>query len=135
MLTKFSPYYTFYWYRYWQRSLVLAERYKMERKEKRRGRQSLIPPPVYNVVNGVRFVMPYVHEYNTSVKGRWLGRGLLEVLTSEFGGHSPAYWLSAMDTGRILINEKPTTKDYIFCNNGILFCNVINRRKIFASTL
>lgn len=65
-------------------------------------------------------IQPYVHEYRTSVKGRWLKREILEVLTSEFGGHSPNYWVNAINAGRVRINEKTVNTDYIFQNNGNL---------------
>ena len=33
---------------------------------------------------GLRHVAPYAHEYRVNCKGRWFGRGLLDVLAAEF---------------------------------------------------
>lgn len=61
-----------------------------------------------------------MHEYRTSVKGRWLQRAIFEVLISEFGGHSPNYWANAIITGRVLVNGRSVDKDYIFRDNGVV---------------
>jgi hypothetical protein len=39
----------------------------------------------YSVFEGIRSVIPYVHEFTTHAKGRWIGREIIEVLTREFG--------------------------------------------------
>lgn len=40
----------------------------------------------YSISEGIRSVIPYVHEFTTHAKGRWIGREIIEVLTREFGG-------------------------------------------------
>ena len=104
-------------------SFELHRAYKMERKKQKKQRKSQrpIPPPEYSIVDGVRYVKPYVHEFVTNAKGRWLQRELLEVLTTEFGGHSPSYWEDAIASRRIYVNGKPAAKDYVFCDNGFFF--------------
>ena len=76
------------------------------------------PEPEYNIVNGVRYVKPYVHEFKTFAKGRWLGRELIEVLTTEFGSHEPSYWNHAVDNGFVIINGRNVPRNYVFQNSG-----------------
>lgn len=40
----------------------------------------------------IRCVEPYVFDYTTFAKGRWLKRALIDVLTQEFGGYEVSYW-------------------------------------------
>ena len=53
----------------------------------KRKRADIAPPAQYHLetlANGrsVRYVVPYVQEYRTFAKGRWIGREILEVLSS-----------------------------------------------------
>jgi tRNA pseudouridine synthase 9 len=92
---------------------------------KKTGRFS--PPPEYSIVNGVRYVKPYVHEFKTFAKGRWLGRELIEVLTTEFGGHEPSYWNNAVDSGFVLINGQKVPRNYVFQNSGASIYSSFNQ--------
>jgi tRNA pseudouridine synthase 9 len=60
----------------------------------------------YSVSEGVRSVIPYVHEFTTHAKGRWIGREIIEVLTREFGGHPKEYWDNALTKGHVRINTR-----------------------------
>jgi hypothetical protein len=42
----------------------------------------------------MRKVKPYYFEYKSFAKGRWLGRSLLEVFSSEFRDRSEDYYVS-----------------------------------------
>ena len=55
----------------------------------KRKRADIAPPAQYHLetlANGrsVRYVVPYVQEYRTFAKGRWIGREILEVLSSTY---------------------------------------------------
>lgn len=63
---------------------------------------------------------PYLHEFGTWAKGRWLGRPLLEVVSGEFGGHPMSYWQRAVRTGLVSVNGRPTTPDYLLRNGDRL---------------
>ena len=42
---------------------------------------------------GLRHVVPYVHEYRAFAKERWIGRTVLDVYVTEFGGYSEEYYV------------------------------------------
>jgi hypothetical protein len=46
---------------------------------------------------GLRKVKPYFFEYKSYAKGRWLGRKLLEVFSTEFRDRSADYYVSRMN--------------------------------------
>jgi hypothetical protein len=68
----------------------------------------------------IREVKPYIQEFNTFAKGRWLGRELIEVLSTEFGAHPLDYWKNAIGYGFIRINDKKTYEHYRFQNSDKL---------------
>ena len=74
----------------------------------------------YSVIDGIRSVVPYIHEFTTFAKGRWLDREILEVLSKEFGGHPKDYWENAISNGNVLINSKIVPKTYKFKNSDAL---------------
>jgi 23S rRNA-/tRNA-specific pseudouridylate synthase len=63
---------------------------------------------------------PYIYEFKTYAKGRWIGKSLLDVLTSEFGGFDSVYWENAIKDSNILVNNAPTSKSYIVRNSDEL---------------
>lgn len=87
-------------------------------------RQSARPDPYleteYSTVDGVRSVIPYIHEFKTHAKGRWIGREIIEVLTREFGGHSEEYWFNAIKNGFVQVNDKIVSNNYRFKNNDAM---------------
>ena len=68
----------------------------------------------------IRKVIPYIQEFETYAKGRWLGRSLVEVLTKEFGGHPEVYWKTAIKNGHVRINGKVTKEEYKLKNSDKL---------------
>ena len=76
--------------------------------------------PEYIITDGVRYVKPYVHEFKTFAKGRWLGRELLEVLLKEFGSHPRSYWEEAIRVGNVRVNGNAVLPNYIFKNSDSL---------------
>jgi 23S rRNA-/tRNA-specific pseudouridylate synthase len=65
----------------------------------------------------IRCVEPYVFDYTTFAKGRWLKRPLIDVLTKEFGGYEPSYWHNAISSGRVTVNRQATAPDYLIQNS------------------
>jgi hypothetical protein len=57
---------------------------------------SVVVAEMRSVAIGYRLVTPYVYEFNTYAKERWLGRELLAMFTEEFGANSPAYYVRTM---------------------------------------
>jgi 23S rRNA-/tRNA-specific pseudouridylate synthase len=68
----------------------------------------------------VRTVKPYVQDFRTFTKGRWLGRELLEVVNREFGGHPFSYWRNAIAQGHVRINNQKSAAEYKFQNGDTL---------------
>lgn len=78
------------------------------------------PDCTYTITGGIRSVLPYIHEFKSYAKGRWLGRELLEVLTKEFGAHPSSYWKAAIKGGHVRINNAVVQENYIFRNSDEL---------------
>lgn len=74
----------------------------------------------YIITNGIRYVAPYVFEFTTFAKGRWLGRELFEVLSREFGGQSKDYWINAIKLGNVRINNRIVNHDHKFRNGDAM---------------
>jgi tRNA pseudouridine synthase 9 len=78
-----------------------------ENKKARRGREELdIESCEYVLSSSVRVVVPYVHEFTTFTKKRWIGRGILDVYKDEFSAHSAEYYEEAIRQGFINVNGK-----------------------------
>ena len=71
----------------------------------------------YRFDGTVRFVEPYVHEFTSFTKGRWLGRQVIDVVTKEFGAHPEQYWERSIKLGFIRINGKHIDRTYEFKNS------------------
>lgn len=58
----------------------------------------------YAFVNGLRYVLPYRHEFKIAFKERWRGRRVIDVFADEFSHTNVQYWLDEMQAGRVLKN-------------------------------
>ena len=72
-------------------------------------------PGSYYVVAGrggapLRHVVPYFHTFDVDVKGRWVGRTLVEVFSAEFPHHSESYYQHEVARGRLTLTRPPTRK-------------------------
>lgn len=56
---------------------------------------------------GLRKVRPYYFDFETYCKGRWVGRSLLDVFSSEFRAQPLDYYRAAASAGRLRLNEQP----------------------------
>lgn len=70
-------------------------------------------PPIYEKIAPFRFVRPYEHCYKTRAKGRWVKRRLIEALEQEFKAYDREYYATAIKNGKLLLNDKKVTEDYI----------------------
>ena len=71
----------------------------------------------YVLRDGRRHVVPYLHEFATHAKGRWLGRKVIDVLKDEFphaADWTSAYFEDASATGRLTLNGRPATLEDSF---------------------
>ena len=72
--------------------------------------------PTYLFQFPFRFVKPYPYTYRTFTKGRWINKPFLETLVKQFKAYSPEYYENAIQTGRIKINNKQVSPEYILKN-------------------
>lgn len=96
------------------------------KRKKRRGATGdrVVPPPkkrrtgvsfddehfaetTYYFEGGLRKVRPYYFDFQTYCKGRWVGRSLLHVFSTEFRSQPRTYYEAAVRAGRLHLNEEP----------------------------
>ncbi|KAM4829267.1 pseudouridylate synthase RPUSD2 isoform 2-T2 [Thomomys bottae] len=96
------------------------------KRKKRRGGagERVVPPPKkrrtgvsfgdehfaetsYYFEGGLRKVRPYFFDFRTYCKGRWVGRSLQHVFSTEFRAQPLAYYEAAIRAGRLHLNEEP----------------------------
>lgn len=63
--------------------------------------------------NGRRFVRPYFFEFIAHVKERWNGKKIARLFAEEFRQRPLQYYIQAVDAGRILVNGKMVTNEYV----------------------
>jgi tRNA pseudouridine32 synthase len=52
-----------------------------------------IQPPPFPPSRGLKKIPPYWYQYTTMAKGRWLGREMLEMVSTEFRDRSMEYYV------------------------------------------
>ncbi|KNZ72362.1 hypothetical protein J132_03453 [Termitomyces sp. J132] len=77
---------------------------------------------------GLKKVPPYWYPYTTMAKERWLGRELLEVVSTEFRDRSMEYYRYALESGVTTINGRIARPDTIILN-GDCIQNVVHRHE------
>ncbi|KAJ3327812.1 RNA pseudouridylate synthase domain containing protein 2 [Blyttiomyces sp. JEL0837] len=81
--------------------------------------------PEYVIENGLRKVPPYWYVHKTHAKGRWVGRKILEVFTTEFQDQNAEYYV------RVIHDIHPQSRvmhDYVI-KNGDLVCHAVHRHE------
>ncbi|KAG0708548.1 pseudouridine synthase [Suillus ampliporus] len=71
---------------------------------------------------------PYWYPYTTMAKERWLGREILEIVSTEFRDRSMEYYRYALDSGVTTINGKVAKPDTVV-KNGDRIENVVHRHE------
>lgn len=54
---------------------------------------------------GRRVVPPYLHAFTAFAKQRWCGRKILDVFSTDFASHTPAYFEAAIRAGAITVSK------------------------------
>ncbi|KAM5129777.1 pseudouridylate synthase RPUSD2 [Mantella aurantiaca] len=100
---------------------------RRRRRKKQRGEETgerYVPPPTKRrlcvsfgekdfleaesyVESGLRKVRPYYFHFESYCKGRWVGKSLLEVFSSEFRSEPVEYYKQAAQAGRLSLNQEP----------------------------
>jgi tRNA pseudouridine synthase 9 len=65
-------------------------------------------------------VEPYDFTFESFAKGRWIGKSIYDVFITEFRDRSNAYYALVIDSGKIKVNGKDVTRDYIIQNGDVL---------------
>ncbi|OAX37786.1 pseudouridine synthase [Rhizopogon vinicolor AM-OR11-026] len=71
---------------------------------------------------------PYWYPYTTMAKERWLGREILEIVSTEFRDRSMEYYRYALESGVTTINGKVARPDTVV-RNGDRIENVVHRHE------
>ncbi|XP_030641542.1 pseudouridylate synthase RPUSD2 [Chanos chanos] len=83
----------------------------------------------YYFEGGLRKVYPYYFDFKTYCKGRWIGKSLLEVFSSEFRAEPLDYYKKAVKEGRIRLNEIPVDDLNITLKNNDFMRNTVHRHE------
>ncbi|XP_068107773.1 pseudouridylate synthase RPUSD2 [Hyperolius riggenbachi] len=139
-------------------SRMSAKRTEMEEKQpgrgkKRRKRQQgddagdrFVPPPTKRkpgvsfgeehfqetetyLENGLRKVRPYYFHFETYCKGRWLGKSLMDVFSSEFRAQPLEYYKLAAEAGRLTLNREVVRDLNIVLKDNDLIKNIVHRHE------
>lgn len=118
------------------------------KRKKRRGAagERVVPPPkkrrtgvsfgdehfaetTYYFEGGLRKVRPYYFDFQTYCKGRWVGRSLLHVFSTEFRSQPLAYYEAAVQAGRLHLNEEPVQDLSIVLKDNDFLRNTVHRHE------
>ncbi|XP_035598312.1 RNA pseudouridylate synthase domain-containing protein 2 isoform X2 [Oncorhynchus keta] len=83
----------------------------------------------YYFEGGLRKVRPYYFDFKTYCKGRWIGKSLLEVFSSEFRAEPLEYYVMASKLGRIRLNETPMDDLSVTLRNNDFLRNTVHRHE------
>nr|XP_033806621.1 RNA pseudouridylate synthase domain-containing protein 2 [Geotrypetes seraphini] len=78
---------------------------------------------------GLRKVRPYYFDFETYCKGRWVGKSLLQVFSSEFRAEPIEYYHAASRAGRLRLNEEPVQDLNIVLKNNDFLRNTVHRHE------
>ncbi|KII95483.1 hypothetical protein PLICRDRAFT_48438 [Plicaturopsis crispa FD-325 SS-3] len=77
---------------------------------------------------GLKKIAPYWYPYTTMAKGRWFGRELLEIVSTEFRDRSMEFYRYALESGVTTVNGQPAKPDLII-RNGDRIENVVHKHE------
>ncbi|XP_021258118.1 RNA pseudouridylate synthase domain-containing protein 2 [Numida meleagris] len=83
----------------------------------------------YYFEGGLRKVRPYYYDFRTYCKGRWVGRSLLHVFSTEFRAQPLAYYRAAARAGRLRLNEEPVQDLDVVLKNNDFLRNTVHRHE------
>ncbi|PKA56912.1 RNA pseudouridine synthase 7 [Apostasia shenzhenica] len=70
-------------------------------------------PQDYIFLKGKRYVRPYYFEFISHVKNRWAGKTIVDLFAHEFRGRPYEYYVCAVQSGRIQVDEQVVPVSYI----------------------
>lgn len=69
---------------------------------------------------GLRRVKPYLWSFKTHCKGRWIGMTIEQLFTTEFRDRGPDHYRRAIAAGKVHINGKAVSGDYVLRDGDVL---------------
>eukprot|EP00056_Hartaetosiga_gracilis_P013370 m.220787 g.220787 ORF g.220787 m.220787 type:complete len:447 (+) comp13835_c4_seq2:845-2185(+) len=75
-----------------------------------------------------RRVEPYDYSFNCFVKGRWIGKSLIDVFSKEFQANTREHYERAISNGLITVNNRRVLPDVKLKNNQQI-CNTVHRHE------
>lgn len=77
--------------------------------------------PTYVIQHGLRYVKPYIRVFKAYAKRRWIGRTVVDVMSSEFPALANGQYLQgAIASGRIRVNGSPCVEGTVFRDGDLL---------------
>ncbi|XP_020651447.3 pseudouridylate synthase RPUSD2 [Pogona vitticeps] len=83
----------------------------------------------YYFEGGLRKVRPYFFDFPTYCKGRWVGRRLSDVFSTEFSARPLEYYRGLAKAGRLLLNGHPLRDLSVVLKNNDFLQNTIHRHE------
>ncbi|XP_075386960.1 pseudouridylate synthase RPUSD2 isoform X1 [Tenrec ecaudatus] len=83
----------------------------------------------YYFEGGLRKVRPYYFDFQTYCKGRWVGRSLLHVFSTEFRAQPLAYYEAAVRAGRLHLNAEQVQDLSVVLKDNDFLRNTVHRHE------
>ncbi len=83
--------------------------------------------PNISIKSNLRYIDPYPFTYKLWVKGRWVNKKLLDVLSNEFKQYTKEYFTESISNGNVMINNKLSNNDYVLHKGDFLTHSVIRQ--------
>jgi 23S rRNA-/tRNA-specific pseudouridylate synthase len=102
---------------------------KIEKKPKKNIKNEYYDmKPVLVKSDNLRFVQPYQFKYQLYIKGRWIGKQLIDVLVNEFQQYDKAYFEGALEKGTLMINHQQVHPEYVLKRNDFM-THIVERKE------
>ena len=83
----------------------------------------------YHIENCLKFVQPYYYNATAFAKGRWFGRSIIDISSSEFTSHPREYYAKAIVNGRLKLNDRKITNFDTIIKNGDKISHLMHRHE------
>ncbi|KAL7751048.1 RNA pseudouridylate synthase domain containing protein 2 [Sorochytrium milnesiophthora] len=80
--------------------------------------------PLFAFANGLRYVRPYRFQYETTVKERWLHKGLLDVFAKELKRYTRDQYAEMIQQGTLRVNDRVVDPTYELRHGDVIYCTV-----------
>ncbi len=88
------------------------------------------PSSVYYFEDGLRCVEPYYFEFTSYVKGRWVGRTVMDIYTKEFQFYNEQYVKKGIELQRFFLDGKVVTNPNLKLKNLQQISHKVHRHEL-----